>query len=69
MAVTNARRQFIRELQQVKARRKYGTFVVEGLVNVTELLASPAKVEFVVGTEAGFGRLTAKPFAGFAFGT
>ncbi len=57
MAVTNARVKFIRELQQAKARRKYGAFVVEGLVNVAELLASAAKVEFVVGTEQGLGAL------------
>lgn len=31
--------------------------MVEGLVNVTELLASPAKVELVVGTERGLDAL------------
>ena len=57
MAITNARRQYIRDLQQRKARRKYGAFVVEGLVNVGELLASRAELEVLAGTPDGLDAL------------
>ena len=45
MAITNAQRQRVRSLQQRKWRRKYNAFVVEGLVNVNEVLTSPLTVE------------------------
>ena len=53
MAITKAQRQYVRELRHRKARRKYGAFAVEGLVNVGELLASPAEVQLLVGTAEG----------------
>lgn len=45
MAITNTQRQRVRSLQQRKWRRKYNAFVVEGLVNVNEVLTSPLTVE------------------------
>ena len=57
MAMTNARRQYIRELRQRKGRRKYAAFVVEGLVNVGELLASSTEVELLAGTPEGLDAL------------
>lgn len=57
MAMTNAQRQFIRELNRTKGRRKYSAFVVEGLVNVAELLSSRAEVDLLLGTEQGLGAL------------
>ena len=50
MAVTNAQRQYVRSLRQLKARRKYGTFAVEGLTNVRELLTSDLTVTQLYAT-------------------
>lgn len=57
MALPNARRQYVRELRQRKARRKYGAFAVEGRVNVGELLGAGAEVELLAGTPAALGAL------------
>ena len=45
MSITHAQRQRVRNLQQRKWRRKYNAFVVDGLVNVNEVLGSTLVVE------------------------
>lgn len=57
MAITNAQRQYVRDLRLRKNRRKYSAFAVEGVVNVGELLASRAAVEMLVGTPEGLDAL------------
>ncbi len=57
MAITHAQRKFIRELQQRQARRKYGAFLVEGFVNVGELLLSNFDIDVVLSTEAAWTKL------------
>ena len=57
MAMTKARGQYVRELRHRKARRKYGAFVAEGIVNVGELLGSAAVVELLAGTPEGLDAL------------
>ena len=58
MGVTNSQRQYVRALQQRKWRRKYGTFVVEGLTNIKELLNSPLKVIDLYATDAALSELS-----------
>ena len=57
MAITKAQRQYVRDLQQRKARRKYAAFAVEGVVNVGELLRAGADVELLIGTPEGLDAL------------
>ena len=59
MAITHAQRKFIRELQQRQARRKYGAFLVEGPVNVGELLASKVDIDVLIATAAAWDGLGA----------
>lgn len=44
MSISNTQRQRVRGLQQRKFRRKYTAFLVEGRVNVLEVLSSPLEV-------------------------
>ena len=44
MSISNAQRQRVRSLQQRKFRRKYTAFLVEGRVNVMEVLSSGLEV-------------------------
>ncbi len=57
MSISNAQRQRVRGLQQRKWRRKYSTFVVEGIVNVQEVLDSPLEVQEVYATPEAKGAL------------
>lgn len=57
MAVTNAQRRYVRELHHRKGRRKYSVYLVEGLVNVGEALASAADVLAVYGTPEALATL------------
>ncbi|MFK8055002.1 MAG: TrmH family RNA methyltransferase [Saprospiraceae bacterium] len=49
MAISNAQRQRVRGLQQRKFRRKYTAFLVEGRVNVLEVLSSGLEVQELYG--------------------
>jgi len=49
MSISNAQRQRVRGLQQRKFRRKYAAFLVEGRVNVSEVLSSGLEVQEVYG--------------------
>lgn len=44
---------FIKSLSDKKARDEYGVFIVEGVKNVKEALASGYKINLIVGTEKG----------------
>lgn len=49
MSISNAQRQRVRGLQQRKFRRKYTAFLVEGRVNVSEVLSSGLEVQELYG--------------------
>ncbi len=49
MSISNTQRQRVRGLQQRKFRRKYTAFLVEGRVNVLEVLSSPLEVSELYG--------------------
>jgi len=49
MPISNSQRQRVRGLQQRKFRRKYTAFLVEGRVNVSEVLSSGLEVQELYG--------------------
>jgi len=49
MSISNTQRQRVRGLQQRKFRRKYTAFLVEGRVNVSEVLSSHLEVQELYG--------------------
>jgi TrmH family RNA methyltransferase len=51
MSISNTQRQRVRGLQQRKFRRKYTAFLVEGRVNVLEVLSSPLEVLELYGLQ------------------
>lgn len=57
MSISNAQRQRVRGLQQRKWRRKYEAFLVEGLVNVREVLNTHLEVLEVYATPEGLESL------------